>query len=127
MRLYDYLWEAFEGNNKGYTETEYGEPQVWICLKSGRSMEITHEMNGLDEDSWYYSIRLHCSEKEFDDDIYHSTMGVIDTMCVNQNFDYMYEALIILMTNYKEEWEGDNDYERREINTIYELSENRIS
>ena len=60
------------------SETEYGEPQLWIYLDNGRSVEITHEEYNLPEDKQFYSVRLHCSEKEFDDDIFYATCGVID-------------------------------------------------
>ena len=30
-------------------ETDFGEPQHWIYLKSGRSLEVTHEEYGLTE------------------------------------------------------------------------------
>lgn len=62
-------------------ETEYGEPQVWIYLKDNRMIEITHEENGLAIDDQYYSARLHCSDEEFETDMYHSTMGILDNAC----------------------------------------------
>ena len=47
-------------------ETPLGEPQHWIYLKSGRNLEITHEEDGLPENEQYFSIRLHCSEEEWE-------------------------------------------------------------
>ena len=61
-------------------ETPLGEPQHWIYLKSGRSIEVTHEGHGLSEHEQYFSIRLHCSEEEFDNGEYSSTVGVITTL-----------------------------------------------
>ena len=61
-------------------ETPLGEPQHWIYLKSGRSLEITHEENGMPASKQYFSIRLHCSEEEFDNGEYSSTVGVITTL-----------------------------------------------
>ena len=61
------------------TETEYGEPQAWIYLKDGTSLEITHEEHGLTLKDQYFSVRHHCSEEDFERDLYHSTMGVIET------------------------------------------------
>lgn len=58
-------------------ETEFGEPQVWVYLNNDMSVEITHEEYGLSFSEQYYSLRLHCSEEDFENDIYHSTMGVI--------------------------------------------------
>lgn len=61
------------------TETEYGEPQSWIYLQSGRCIEVTHEQYGLKQEEYFFSIRLHCSNEEFDNDDYQSTCGIIDT------------------------------------------------
>lgn len=60
------------------TETALGEPQYWLYLKSGRSIEVTLESDGIQEEDQYYSVRLHCSEKEFEEDAYHETCGIID-------------------------------------------------
>lgn len=60
-------------------ETEYGEPTFWMKLQHGRYLEITYEDTG--DDDRFYSWRVHCSEKEFDDDIFHGTLGVIDKNC----------------------------------------------
>ena len=61
-------------------ETPLGEPQHWIYLKSGRSLEVTHEEDGLPENEQYFSIRLHCSNEEFDNGEYSNTVGVITTL-----------------------------------------------
>lgn len=63
---------------KNESETALGEPQYWIYLTDGRSIEITLESDGLAVEDQYYSIRLHCSDTDFDNDTYHSTCGVID-------------------------------------------------
>lgn len=60
------------------TDTALGEPQWWIYLSSGRSIEITFESDGLPDRRRYYSIRLHCSDTEFDDDKFRGTCGVVD-------------------------------------------------
>ena len=59
-------------------ETDYGEPQAYIALPGGRSLEITHEEYGLQADEQYYSWCVNCSNEEFDDDRFHGTCGVID-------------------------------------------------
>lgn len=59
-------------------ETEYGEPQAYISLPGGRSLEVTHEEHGLQPKDQYYSWRVNCSNEEFDDDKFHGTCGVID-------------------------------------------------
>ena len=57
-------------------ETMYCEPSFWMQLQHGRYLEIVYEDTG--DDDRYYSWRVHCNEKEFDDDIFHETLGVID-------------------------------------------------
>ena len=59
------------------SETEFGEPQIWVYLNDDTSVEITHEEYGVPIHEQYYSFRIHCSEEDFENDIYHSTMGVI--------------------------------------------------
>lgn len=59
-------------------ETEYGEPQAYIELSRGRNLEVTHEEYGLQSTHQYYSWRVNCSDKEFDDDMFHKTCGIID-------------------------------------------------
>lgn len=61
--------------------TAFGEPQAWVYLKDGTSLEITHEEEGLSDDKQYYSLRLHCSDEDFDNDVYRGTMGIIDQYC----------------------------------------------
>ena len=63
---------------EGPGETEYGEPQAFLDLSNGRTLEVTHEEYGLPEEKQYYSWRVNCSDEEFEDDAYHSTCGVID-------------------------------------------------
>lgn len=67
--------EQFE---KADITTAYGEPQAWITLDNGRSIEVTKEQEGLQEQDWFYSVRLNCSEIEYDNNEYHITNGVID-------------------------------------------------
>lgn len=57
--------------------TSYGEPQAWISLDNGRSIEVVHEQEGLEEKDYFYSVCLHCTEKEFDNNDYNSTNGII--------------------------------------------------
>lgn len=72
------------------TETEYGEPQAWVDLDDGTSIEITHEEYGLSEDNQFFSARHHCSDEDFENDVYHSTMGVIDFI-ISNNLDDIVE------------------------------------
>ena len=58
--------------------TSYGEPQAFADLSSGRYIEVTLEQEGLDESEYFFSVRLHCNEKEFGSGYFHSTVGIID-------------------------------------------------
>lgn len=81
--LFEGVKKQLEGEDN---TTDYGEPQGFIYLANGRSIEITLEKEGLSEEDFYYSGRLHCTEEEFANDDFHSTMGVID-MHVTSNAD----------------------------------------
>lgn len=72
--MLDILQQFSEGSG----ETALGEPQAYLELPHGRSLEITHEEAGLPEKDQYYSWMVHCSNQEFDDEKFHKTMGVID-------------------------------------------------
>lgn len=82
-------------------ETPLGEPQHWIYLKSGRSIEVTHEEDGLPENEQYFSIRLHCSNEEFDNGEYSSTVGVITTLTANTAQDTL-NCIVAIMRTFKE-------------------------
>ncbi len=56
--------------------TSMGEPQHWIDLPYGRSLEITYEETG--DNNRYYSWRVHCNDNEYDNDDFHGTMGIMD-------------------------------------------------
>lgn len=74
MIWFEYNGKTFEPNS----ETEYGEPQLWLYLSDGTSIEITYEQEGLPEEEYHFYVRHHCSDKDFDNDVYHGTCGVID-------------------------------------------------
>ena len=82
-------------------ETPLGEPQHWIYLKSGRSIEITHEEYGLPENEQFFSIRLHCSDEEFDNGEYSSTVGVITTLIATTAQDTL-NCINTIMRTFKE-------------------------
>ena len=72
--------------NEFNSETGYGEPQHWVTLPKDRSLEIVYEETG--DGKRYYSWRVHCNEQEFEDDVFHSTMGVIaENFSDDMNFD----------------------------------------
>ena len=73
--------------NEFNSETGYGEPQHWMTLPYDRSLEIVYEETG--DNNRYYSWRVHCNEKEFENDDFHSTMGV---MGVNASDDLAFDT-----------------------------------
>lgn len=82
-------------------ESPSGEPQHWIYLKSGRSLEVTHEEDGLPENEQYFSIRLHCSSEEFDNGGYWKTCGVITTLTATTAQDTL-NCIVAIMRTFKE-------------------------
>ena len=82
-------------------ETPLGEPQHWIYLKSGRSLEITHEEYGLSEDKQFFSIRLHSTDEEFYNGEYSNTVGVITTLVASTAQDTL-NCINAIMRTFKE-------------------------
>lgn len=75
--------------------TAYGEPQAFVTLENGRSIEITLEKEMLPETDYFYSARLHCTEEEFDNNDYHSTVGIINSIAsASANVDEIKDLLI---------------------------------
>ena len=82
-------------------ETPLGEPQYWIYLKSGRSLEITHEEYGLSEDKQFFSIRLHSTDEEFYNGEYSNTVGVITTLVASTAQETL-NCINAIMRTFKE-------------------------
>ena len=82
-------------------ETPLGEPQYWIYLKSGRSLEIIHEEYGLSEDKQFFSIRLHSTDEEFYNGEYSNTVGVITTLTATTAQDTL-NCINAIMRTFKE-------------------------
>jgi hypothetical protein len=59
-------------------KNSYGESQAWLEIDKNRSIEITHEKEGLPKNEEFYSLRLHCNNEEYDNDKFNKTMGIID-------------------------------------------------
>lgn len=57
--------------------TPFGEPEAWVCLENGRSVQIVHEEEGLSSDYQFFSVRLHCSDDEYDNGYYNESFGMI--------------------------------------------------
>ncbi len=93
-----FLEEKFQSEVE---HTPLGEPQIWLSLESGRSVEITFESNGLPEEDCYYSVRLHCSEEEFNRGEYEFTMGIIDSL-IGSCIDSASTALCMLLDMHNE-------------------------
>lgn len=62
-------------------KTALGEPCTWLSFSDNTSLEICHEEDNLETP--FYSVRLHCSEDNFDNDTYKDTCGVISTNVCN--------------------------------------------
>lgn len=62
--------------------TALGEKQWWFYVENDRSIEVTHESHGLPEEDWYYSVRLHCNEEEYDSGSFDACEGVIEQINV---------------------------------------------
>lgn len=86
------------------SETSYGEPQAWIGLDNGRSIEVVLEQEGLSEEQYFYSVRLHCNEAEFDNNEYHGTYGVITQLnTASSDIDEIRKMLVeVLFVNSEE-------------------------
>lgn len=67
------------------SETGFGEPQHWMDLPNGRSLEITYEDTG--DNNRYYSWRIHCSSDEFDTGLVDNQGGIIAEE-TSDNFEY---------------------------------------
>lgn len=79
--------------NEFNSETGFGEPQHWMTLPYDRSLEIVYEDTG--DDKRYYSWRVHCNESEFQNDDFHSTMGVMDE---NVSEDICFDTRVAKLT-----------------------------
>lgn len=98
IKISDILKELSENDNG------FGEPQAWIELSDGRSVEITEERDMLPKDAYYYSIRLHCSNDEFDNDDFHGTCGVVESLnSSDKNIEELQRLLNNLLIVYKYE------------------------
>lgn len=93
-----FLEQKFQSEVK---QTTLGEPQIWLSLESGRNVEITFESNGLPEEDCYYSVRLHCSEEEFNRGEYEFTMGIIHSL-IGSCIDSAATALGMLLDMHDE-------------------------
>lgn len=79
---------------KGNNKTTYGEPQAFIELPSGRTIEITLEQDGLSENEQFYSCRLHCGEEEYN--AHESTVGLIEQYTTDSpSLDDLKDILIL--------------------------------
>ena len=96
--------EQFE-NEQDYTE--YGEPRAWVYLPNGRTIEVTHEEEGLDTKDQYFSVRLHCTDKEFDNMSFDTYTGVID-YCTSHRTSNVLDVSFIKSPLKRMIYVGDN-------------------
>lgn len=66
-------------------KTAYGEPQAWSYLDNERYFEITLEQEGLSENEYFCSVRLHANDIEFVCDAFKETNGVIAEFTTNNS------------------------------------------
>lgn len=88
-------WDLLEENE---TETDFGEPQYIVYLKSGRSIEVTLEQKGLKEEDEYYCVRYLCSDKEYENGDFRLTDGIIDVYNMQSNSENSYAKDEVLQT-----------------------------
>lgn len=82
------------------TETALGEPQGWLYLSNGRSLEVTYESAGIpNEKDCFFSVRLHCSDKEYDNYYFHATCGVVEE-AIASNLIALAELLGGILDNF---------------------------
>ena len=80
------------------SETEYGEPQIWIYMSDGTSVEVCYEQYGLETSDFFFSVRRHCSDEDFDSDKYRGTMGIMEHYTYNTRDDLERGLGIFLQT-----------------------------
>lgn len=81
-------------------ETALGEPRAWIEFSNGTSLEICHEEDGLETP--FYSIRLHCSENDFDNGDYKHTCGIMSSETCDNLTDVIHTVTDIVNNNLKQ-------------------------
>ena len=57
VELDDILNDIKEQFKNEQDYTEYGEPRAWVYLPNGRTIEVTHEEEGLDTKDQYFGVR----------------------------------------------------------------------
>lgn len=77
-------------------KTKFGEPSAWLMLSDESSIEITQEEHR------YYSIRHHCNESDFENDVYPKTLGVISECVANTKKELEFMLMTILKRLAKE-------------------------
>ena len=87
------LVEALPTSYIGFPcETGYGEPQLFVSLPFGRSLEIVYEDTG--DNNRFYSFRIHCSDEEFDNDAFQNTNGILAEETADDfSFDTVFSKL----------------------------------
>lgn len=89
--------------------TAFGEPQAFIELGNGRLLEVVLEKEGLEQDEWFYSATLHCSDVEFDNGRYENTVGVIGHYCACSFTEDDLKYVVAGLVEYNEYCPVDKD------------------
>lgn len=105
--------------------TGYGEPQAFVTLENGRSIEVTLEKEMLPETDYFYSARLHCTEEEFDNKDYNSTVGIIN--CVTSASANVDEIMDLLIATLKcnEQYPIENHSKKPSLDSVIDNAQER--
>jgi hypothetical protein len=87
------LVETLPTSHKNFPDqTSFGEPQLFVSLPFGRSLEIVYEDTG--DNNRFYSFRIHCSDEEFDNEAFQKTNGILAEETADDfSFDTVFSKL----------------------------------
>lgn len=74
------ILELIERELPNLTETDLGEPQLFLDCENNRYLEITKEQYDLLPEDEFYSIVYNCSDEEFEEEKFGDT-GIINIWC----------------------------------------------
>ena len=105
--------------------TGYGEPQAFVTLENGRSIEVTLEKEMLPETDYFYSARLHCTEEEFNNKDYNSTVGIINCVTsASANVDEIKDLLIATL-KCNEQYPIENHSKKPSLDSVINIAQER--
>lgn len=90
-------------NQLNTASNAYGEPEAWINLPNGRSIEIVQENISLGNIKPFYSISLNCSSVEYDSNLFDVTNGIIKRLATERlDFNELHDLLDEIISYDKE-------------------------